>query len=362
MIDETISKSLPSHPLTLEKTFTIEEVQDQLFPVHDIMHAWPKSLKDPTEYQHIASLFDPIAFWKLADPWDVTICTSPSPPPPALRQSDTFCSTGVHRETHRCEYLLPEHQCLLLKQHIEDTYGIALPAMPASFNGELWTGKWDLMLKHVSSEPEFGVYCRLAKTATRSLKTAMKLERMAHTRTRQLDLAKEKFVAANVSEAKFVSIDVECYELDHNCTTELGISTMSFAADGGGDGEITSRHLLIMEYSHLRNEKFVPDMSEAFDHGQSEWVHLRDCKRFVAEAFRSERGFPVYFIGHDPMADIKYLEKNLHCPFPKGMTVFDTRLMYSAWGGDSILRNLAACLDGLGVEYWNLHNAGMSFD
>jgi hypothetical protein len=90
MIDETISKSLPSHRLTLEKTFTIEEVQDHLFPVHDIMHAWPKSLKDPTEYQHIASLFDPIAFWKFADPWDVTICTPPSPPPPALRQSDTF--------------------------------------------------------------------------------------------------------------------------------------------------------------------------------------------------------------------------------------------------------------------------------
>ena len=135
---------------------------------------------------------------------------------------------------------------------------------------------------------------------------------------------------------------------------------MSFDAQGKGDGEIKSRHLLILEYAHLRNEKFVPDMSNAFDHGTSEWVHLRDCKRFVAEAFRAERGLPVYFIGHDPMADIKYLERNLHCPFPKGMSVFDTRLMYSAFGGDSILRNLATCLDGLDVDYWNLHNAGLA--
>jgi hypothetical protein len=233
--------------------------------------------------------------------------------------------------------------------------------MPGSFNGELWTGKWDLIIKHVGSEPEYGVYCRLAKTATRSLKTAMKLERMAHTRNRQLELAREKFISAQRSGAKFVSIDVECYELDHNCTTELGISVMKFDKDGASGGEIQSRHLLILEYAHLRNEKFVPDMADAFDHGESEWVHLRDCKKFVAEAFRGEGGLPVYFIGHDPMADIKYLEKNLHCPFPPGMSVFDTRLMYSAFGGDRILRNLATCLDGLGVEYWNLHNAGTLF-
>ena len=63
--------------LTVGKTFTIEDVQDQLFPVHDIMHAWPKSLKDPKEYQHIAMVFDPVIFWKWAQPWDVTICIIP---------------------------------------------------------------------------------------------------------------------------------------------------------------------------------------------------------------------------------------------------------------------------------------------
>jgi len=60
--------------LTVEKTYTIEDVQDQLFPVNDIIHAWPKSLKDPKHYQHIAPLFDPVVFWKWAEPWDVTIC------------------------------------------------------------------------------------------------------------------------------------------------------------------------------------------------------------------------------------------------------------------------------------------------
>jgi hypothetical protein len=266
---------------------------------------------------------------------------------------------GVHRETHRCEFLLAEHQCLLLKQHIEDNYGVTLPHMPSSFNSELWIGKWDLTMKQVNSEPEFAVYTRLAKTATRKMKTAQKLERTAHTRNRQLEMARDKFMEGG----KFVSIDVECYELDHNCTTELGISTL-LISPGGIAGRIKSRHLLIREYAHLRNNKFVPDMADAFDHGRSEWVHLKDCKKYIAEALRcdvDEKKRCVYFIGHDPLADIKYLEKNLHCPFPQGMNVFDTRLMFSAFGGDRVLRKLAACLDDLGIEYWNLHNAGTPF-
>lgn len=260
----------------------------------------------------------------------------------------------MHRDARRCEYLIPEHQCLLLKQHVEDTYNITLPSLPASFNSELWTGKWDLTVKQVNSEPEFQVYQRLARTATRNLKTAQKLERTAATRNRQLEMAREKLVQSAVSGGKFVSVDVECYEFDHNYTTELGISTMILP-----DGKITSRHLLIREYAHLRNNKFVPDMADAFDHGTSEWVHLRDCNKILLEAFGvDQRGIPVYFIGHDPMADIRYLEKNLRCHFPKGIGVFDTRLMFSAFGGDKVLRNLAHCLDELGIEYWNLHNAG----
>ena len=66
--------------LTKESTFTIEDVQDQLFPVNDIIHAWPKALKNPMDYQCIASLFDPLAFWKFADPWEVTISISLSIP------------------------------------------------------------------------------------------------------------------------------------------------------------------------------------------------------------------------------------------------------------------------------------------
>src|SRR5271169_5327561 len=148
--------------------------------------------------------------------------------------------------------------------------------MPSSFNSELWTGKWDLTMKQVNSEPEFGVYTRLAKIATRSMKTAQKLERTAHTRNRQLEMAREKFLEGG----KFVSIDVECYELDHNCTTEIGISTLTISKNGGVGG-IISRHLLIKEYSHLRNSKFVPDMADAFDHGTSEWVHLKECRKFI---------------------------------------------------------------------------------
>jgi len=226
--------------------------------------------------------------------------------------------------------------------------------MPSSFNTELWSGRWDIAIKHVSSEAEFNVYARLAKTATRNLKTQQKLDRATHNRNGQLDQAREKFERGH---AKFVCVDIECYELDHQCTTEVGLSTLVHPATGVG--EITSRHLLIREYAHLRNNKFVPDMSEAFGFGASEWVHLRDCRRIIRETFQSDGLTPVYLIGHDPMADIRYLEKNLRCPWPQTMNVFDTRLMFSAFGGDPTLRNLAACLDALGIEYWNLHNAGI---
>lgn len=263
---------------------------------------------------------------------------------------------GIHRDTHRCEYLVPEFQCLLLKEYIQDTYGINLPPMPSSFNTELWSGRWDVTIKYVSSEPEFNLYARLAKTATRNLKTQEKLDRATRARTRQLEQAREMFASGH---AKFVCVDIECYELDHQCTTEVGLSTL-ILRPATGVGGITSRHLLIREYAHLRNSKFVPDMSGAFGFGMSEWVHLRDCRRIIRETFRSEGLMPVYMIGHDPMADIRYLEKNLRCPRPQAMKVFDTRLMFSAFGGDATLRNLAACLDGLGIQYWNLHNAGIA--
>jgi hypothetical protein len=243
-----------------------------------------------------------------------------------------------------------------LKEYIQDTYGITLPPLPSSFNTELWSGKWDITIKYVSSEPEFNVYVRLAKTATRNLKTQQKLDRTARTRTRQLEQAREKFESGY---AKFVSVDIECYELDHQCTTEVGLSTLIVHPETG-IGEISSRHLLTREYAHLRNSKFVPDMSDAFGFGRSEWVHLKECRNIIRETFRSEGMIPVYFIGHDPMADIRYLEKNLRCPCPQGMNVFDTRLMFSAFGGDATLRNLGNCLDALGIEYWNLHNAGIS--
>jgi hypothetical protein len=245
-----------------------------------------------------------------------------------------------------------------LKQYIEDNHGTTLPPLPLSFNAELWTKKWDLTLKFVNSETEFAVYARLAKTAARSLKTAQKLALAQDNRTRQLELARETFRHAQSGATggitKFVCVDVEAWEFDNKCTTEVGISILSFPG-----GLIESRHFLIFEYAHLRNERYVPDMSNAFGHGKSEWVNLKKCAALVVDAFRPKGG-PVYFIGHDPMADITYLEKNLRFRFPPRMAVFDTRLMFSAFGGDRTLRKLSTCLDDLKIEYWNLHNAGTS--
>jgi len=65
---------IDSLSLMLGTPLSVQEIEDQLFPVHDIMHAWPKSLKDPADYEQIAGLFERQAFWKWANPWDVAIC------------------------------------------------------------------------------------------------------------------------------------------------------------------------------------------------------------------------------------------------------------------------------------------------
>jgi len=277
---------------------------------------------------------------------------------------------GVHPETHRCEFLLPEHQLLLLKQYICDAYDINLPPLPASFNSELWNGAWEISVKQVNSEAEMQVYINLAKTAAKTLRTAQKLQKTANSRVKQLQMAREKYQLHLTSwkqagEAVFVAVDIECYELDHNCTTEVGVSILSIP-----ENTIETRHFLVKEYAHLRNGRFVPEMSENFDFGKSEWVTLKECGRIISDILHPtkpdrnkgnhEQDVQLYFIGHDPMADMRYLEKNLRCPMPKGVCVFDTRLMFSAFSGDSVLRKLAACLDELGIEYWNLHNAGTS--
>ena len=180
-------------------------------------------------------------------------------------------------------------------------------------------------------------------------------------------MAREKYQLHLISledggggEATFVAVDIECYELDHNCTTEVGVSTLTLPGD-----QIETRHFLIKEYRHLRNSKFVPDMSLNFDYGKSEWVTLKECRQIISNTLNPKKAHEdkgqvgqLYFLGHDPMADMRYLEKNLRCPLPKNMCVFDTRLMFSAFSGDSVLRKLASCLDDLGIEYWNLHNAG----
>jgi hypothetical protein len=65
----------------------------------------------------------------------------------------------------------------------------------------------------------------------------------------------------------FVSVDIEAFERDQKCITEIGISTLDtedlIGTTSGGArsinwGEkIVSRHFRIREYGHLRNKAFV---------------------------------------------------------------------------------------------------------
>lgn len=274
-----------------------------------------------------------------------------------LDRPSSLTSAAVQRETFLTVFLLPEHQCLLLKQYIEDIYGVIMPRLPVSYNANLEEGTWDLTRKYANCEEDFKVYERLAVQAAKSMKTVLKLQKTQHKRMKQLEYARDRYTAASISgHGKFVSIDVECYEMDHQCVTELGIGTMRFP-----DGEIHTEHFLVRDYAHLRNGRFVPDMSTAFNHGTSQWIELKECGKYIHRALKGDTFEPVYLVGHDPLADIKYLERNLKCRVPPGVIIFDTRLMFSAWGGDNTLRKLSTCLEELDFDFWNLHNAGMTF-
>jgi hypothetical protein len=265
---------------------------------------------------------------------------------------------ATQRETLLHVILVNETQCLRYKRFIKDNYGVEMPALPPSFNAELKQGTWDLKREHVTCEGDFYGHNYEALEASKAVMKARKLQLTQQQRHEQLALAREKYTAciSGQETGKFVSIDIECFERDQKRITEIGISALRFPG-----GRIHTEHLLVWEHRHMRNGRWVPDNSRAFNHGKSRWINLRDCETRVLDALKGRFSEQVYLIGHDPLADIRFLEKNLGCSVPAGLITFDTRLMFSAWGGDHTLRKLSICLEEVGVQYSNLHNAGNPF-
>ena len=196
----------------------------------------------------------------------------------------------------------------------------------------------------------------------------------------------------------FVCVDCESWERNHSAITEIGIATLDMGALPPSQQltyEIIMplmayRHIRITEHRQLRNGRFVPDAADLFDFGTTEFRPLRGLPAVLAEAFTppplsthttpegKKRRRVIAFVGHDAGTDIKYLsdckfdsriavretlqrldeEAGYEAGAAREMDVFDTAEMYRAITGEMNTKGLGKMLVELGLEPWNLHNAG----
>lgn len=195
----------------------------------------------------------------------------------------------------------------------------------------------------------------------------------------------------------FVCVDCESWERNHSAITEIGIATLDMGALPPSQPltyeiimpQMTYRHIRITEHRQLRNGKFVPDAADRFDFGTTEFQALKALPAVLAEAFtppplpmhttpKGKKRRTIAFVGHDAAADIKYLndckfdsriavremlqrldeEAGFGAGAAREMDVFDTAEMYRAITGEMNTKGLGKMLHELGLQPWNLHNAG----
>ncbi|KAF8543923.1 hypothetical protein BDD12DRAFT_873899 [Trichophaea hybrida] len=192
-----------------------------------------------------------------------------------------------------------------------------------------------------------------------------------------------------------VAIDVEAWEKDHDCVTEIGIATLDIAkiphvsklpkasmADLDLDNIdyengaprtrataicelIECRHLRITEHKSMRNGQFVNDSADKFDFGTSEWVSLKDIPAILGSSLRfyDENGNKrkIILVGHDVAQDFAYLRITGYDVWNiKDVEVMDTTSLYKAINDVHEARGLSTVLMNMGIIFWNLHNAGKS--
>ncbi|TLS29772.1 hypothetical protein PpBr36_00454 [Pyricularia pennisetigena] len=175
---------------------------------------------------------------------------------------------------------------------------------------------------------------------------------------------------------KFVCVDVETYELNHNLVTEIGIAeldTLSLRGKPAGDKSqnwfnlIKSYHYVIKENSWAMNGQHVANNQQNFNFGQSQLVPKATIVQQVAShlgmpssSWPGHRGAYVVLVGHDIMADVEHLLKVDYDArkVPEIFDVVDTAHMFQHWRREPNSTRLSRVLESLEIRYRYLHNAG----
>lgn len=205
-----------------------------------------------------------------------------------------------------------------------------------------------------------------------------KSHQKAKKKTKQLNRIREAHEEAalakrlvNSSNYVFVSIDIEAYEKDHSILLEIGWSMYDASTNTCMD-----QHYINDQYRHLLNGQFVEDQKERFNYGTSVWCSLKqaliELRKDLDWAVKRDGGFVL--VGHGLDSDLKYLAKqNFLWPDKQGgevasveksakIAILNTDTIYGSSIND--LHNppsLGKTLALLGIDTWNLHNAGKSF-
>ncbi|KAH8880737.1 hypothetical protein GQ53DRAFT_669307 [Thozetella sp. PMI_491] len=171
----------------------------------------------------------------------------------------------------------------------------------------------------------------------------------------------------------FIAIDIEAYEFDQNCITEVGVVTLDtedirdIAPGEGGKNwfpHIKARHLRIQENSWAVNRKFLKGCPNRFDFGPSEFVrkaHVPGILQEVIEARGADGQLrTTALVFHDGSQDVAYLEKlnfNIEA-YPNVLEIVDTRNMHQHMVRGASPTKLESVLSFLEIPCQNLHNAG----
>ncbi|THX95166.1 hypothetical protein D6D03_09357 [Aureobasidium pullulans] len=186
----------------------------------------------------------------------------------------------------------------------------------------------------------------------------------------------ERVERLKAAEPVFVCVDLEAFEFSQDKITEVGVSILDsrhvVGTDPGADGsnwlsKINTRHMIIKEYKHLVNKRFVHGCPDKFNFGHSELVPLKHIRDTLIELFNNPTSEPLrasdngsrklVLVGHGLSNDTAYLNKLNFAPHASGNILQDVDTQRFV-GTKKTTIGLSKLMAGLGVDPENLHNAG----
>ncbi len=268
--------------------------------------------------------------------------------------------------------------CLPFSDMVFDTSGIRLPPLTSRVNMHTLNLK-TLSKTFISKKSEF-----------KKLEQGKAEERRLTAHQNLLKSAREAYSAC---QWRYLAIDVESWEQNHEYITELGISIFDSSSWGTstpprtststsmathraeeeeeeeeeeeGDLErvlgrgVETRHFRVMEHLGLRNGRYVPDNADKFRYGTSERMTLSVLSETINVLLKSASGLRTAVVFHDAGADLRYLS-SIGVVVPASIPVWDTKTLYAAHtrAKKGMEKGLGKMIDELGITVFALHNAG----